>query len=119
MCQNGLEQFLQLARSEPELGLSVARIITLENGAVEALVALIERHGFTCSYSRAAAYVEVVRGQRSELSDADLDGVAGGFGQLMKPTLPTLTRPSFEDPLTAFEDPLTAFEDPLTALGKP
>jgi hypothetical protein len=61
MGRSGLEGFLDLASLEPELELSVRRIVELEAGAAEALVAIIERHGFSCSFGRAAAYVEEAR----------------------------------------------------------
>ena len=61
---------------------------------------------------------EVRDEEGQELSDDELDAVAGGVGDLSLPGRPTPRRPGFEDPLTAFEDPLTAFEDPLTARPK-
>jgi hypothetical protein len=88
MTREGLEQFLRLARAEPELGLSVTRIVALEEGAAEVLLALMERHGFSCPCCRAADLVHAVRarrdallGGRAEAGVGDLDRLLGPIGQ--------------------------------------
>ena len=110
MSQENLNQFLQRVCDEAPLSHEFEQALVQGEGAVTAVVTLGARHGHQFTGDEFAERVRRAHALRNgaELTDDELDAVAGG-GDLV------FRRPEITMKLQGFENPIIAFEDPLTA----